>query len=200
MRYRKYLPTVFVVLALVLRVGPNASAQSEITLLAPRSMQPSMDKIVAKFESATNHKVTVTYENAKLIRQLVAKGQPLDVSLIAAPFPGAMASGTIVRSSATPVVSFLTAIAVPKGAPKPDIFTVAAVKKTLLAAESIGFEDPEFAVDGEGPMEAISKLGIADQIAAKIRVCAGSAAPYSSNAACFDPSGAAGPRRSTLTQ
>jgi ABC-type molybdate transport system substrate-binding protein len=163
-------------------------------------MQPTMDKIVAKFQSATNRKVTVTYEAAKLIRQLVAKGQPLDVSLIAAPFPGAIASGTIVRGSATPVVSFLTAVAVPKAATKPDISTPTAVKKALLGAESIGFEDPEFAVDGEGPMEAITKLGIVEQVAPKIHVCAGAANPYSPNASCYDPSGAAGPRRSTLTQ
>jgi hypothetical protein len=55
-------------------------------------------------------------------------------------------------------------------------------------------------VDGEGPMEVISKLGISEQIAAKIRVCAGSANPYEPSASCYDPSGAAGPRRSTLTQ
>ena len=141
-----------------------------------------------------------TYQAPKLIRQLVAKGQPLDVSLLTPPFPGAIASGTITASSATPVASFVTAVAVPKGAPKPDISTPAAFKKALLAAKSVGYEDPEFAIDGEGPSEAISKLGIADLIAAKIKVCAGAAAPYSPNAVCYDPSGAAGPRRATLTQ
>ncbi len=187
-------------LACALGVSSSARAQSEITLLAPRNMQPTLDRIVAKFQSITTRKVTVNYQNAKLIRQLVAKGQPADVSLIPAPFPGALASGTIVRGSATPIVSFVTALAVPKGAPKPDISTPEALKKTLLAAESVGYEDPEFAVDGEGPFEVINKLGIADAIAGKARVCAGSAAPYSPSASCYDPSGAAGPRRSTLTQ
>ena len=149
MSYRRYLSSVIFVVALMLSVCTNAQSQSEITLLAPRPMQPTIDKIVAKFQSATGHKVTVTYQAAKLIRQLVAKGQPLDVSLIAAPFPGAIASGTIVPGSATPVAGFLTAVAVPKGAPRPDISTPAAVKKALLAAKSIGYEDPEFAIDGE---------------------------------------------------
>jgi molybdate transport system substrate-binding protein len=163
-------------------------------------MQPTIDKVVAQFQSKTGQSVKVTYQTAKLIRQSVAKGEPLDVSLIAAPFPGAIASGTILLSSATPVAGFLMGVAVPKGAPKPDISTPAAVKKALLAAKSIGYEDPEFTIDGEGPAAAIDKLGIADQIAAKIRVCAGAAAPYSPASVCFDASGAPGPRRSTLTQ
>ena len=47
-------------------------------------------------------------------------------------------------SSETIVASYVTAVAVPKGAPKPDISTPAAVKKALLAAKSVGYEDPDF--------------------------------------------------------
>jgi len=187
-------------LALVFGNWTSARSQSEVSLLAPRSMQPTIDKLLANFQTKTGDQVKVTYQAPKLIRQLVAKGQPLDVSLISPPFPGAIASGTIALSSATPVAGFLTALAMPKGAPKPDISTPAAVKTALLTAKSTGYEDPEFAIDGEGPIEAINSLGIADQIAAKIKVCAGAAAPYSPSSVCYDPSGSAGPRRATLTQ
>ena len=73
-------------------------------------------------------------------------------------------------SSATPIVNILTAVGVPKGKPKPDISTPAAVKKALLAAKSIGYEDPDFTVAGQGPWEALNKLGIADQVATKSQV------------------------------
>jgi len=185
---------------LVLGCWTTARAQSEITLLAPRNMQPTMDKIVASFQTKTGNKVKVTYQAAKLIRQMGAKGEGQDVSLLTPPYPGAIASGTITLSSATPVASLLVAVAVPKGATKPDISTPAAFKKALLAAKSVGYEDPEFSMDGEAPTEAINNLGIADQIAAKIKVCSGAANPYSPEAACNDASGAAGPRRATLTQ
>jgi ABC-type molybdate transport system substrate-binding protein len=191
---------IFAAAAMALGVGTNARSQSEIALLAPRPMQPTIDKIVAQFQAKTGQNVKVTYQAAKLIRQLVSKGEPLDVSLIAAPFPGAIASGTIIPASATPVAGFLTAVAVPKGALKPDISTPAAVKKALLAAASVGYEDPEFTIDGEAPAQVIDKLGIADRIAAKIKVCAGAASPYSPNSVCYDASGSPGPRRSTLTQ
>src|SRR5260370_10022340 len=98
---------------------------------------------------------------------MVAKGQPLGVSLLIAPLPGAVASGAILPSSATSVASILTAVAVPKGRPKPDISTPAALKKALLAAKSIGYEDPPFTAAGEGPWEALNKLGIAGQMTAK---------------------------------
>src|SRR5260370_37087104 len=98
---------------------------------------------------------------------MVAQGKPLDVNLLIAPFPGAVASGTIDPRSQTLVASILTALGVPKGRPHPDISTPAAVKKALLAAKSIGYEDPDFTAAGEGPWEALNKLGIADQVAGK---------------------------------
>src|SRR6059036_1648999 len=158
------------VIVLVLGGWTSARAQSEITLLAVGPMRAPTARIVANFEAKTGQKVKVTYGNGAETRRMVAKGQGLDVSLIIAPFPGAIASGTIFPSSATLVASILTAVGVPKGRPKPDISTPAAVKKALLAAKSIGYEDPDFTVAGQGPLEALNKLGIADQVAAKSQV------------------------------
>ena len=170
MKLGKHLFTAIFTLALVFGGGIRASAQIEITLLAPGPSRAPIDKIVANFQAKTNYKVKVTYVNGVATRQTVAKGQPLDVSIIIAPFPGALASGSIIPSSATPVAGILTAVAVPKGAPKPDISTPAAVKKALLAAKSIGYEDPDFTVAGQGPVEVFSKLGITDQVASKSKV------------------------------
>jgi molybdate transport system substrate-binding protein len=161
---------------LVLGSWAGARAQGEITLLAVGPMRAPTQKIVDSFQAKTGNKVKVTYGNGSETRQMVAKGQPLDVSLIIAPFPGAQASGSIVLSSATTVASILTAVGVPKGRPKPDISTPAAVKKALLAAKSIGYEDPDFTVAGQGPWEALNKLGIAEQVAAKSQVELGPAA------------------------
>src|SRR5437899_3125051 len=173
MKNTKNVSSAIFVIALVFGSWAGAGAQSEITLLAVGPMRVPTQKIVANFEAKTGHKVKVTYGNGVETRRMVAKGQALDVSLIIAPFPGAISSGAIVPGSATLVASILTGVAVPKGAPKPDISTPAAVKKALLAAKSIGYEDPDFTVAGQGPWEAINKLGIADQIATKSKVMLG---------------------------
>jgi molybdate transport system substrate-binding protein len=170
MKSTKNACPAIVVIVLVLGGWTHARAQGEITLLAVGPMRAPTAKIVANFEAKTGQKVKVTYGNGAETRRMVAKGQGLDVSLIIAPFPGAIASGTIVPGSATLVASILTAVGVPKGRPKPDISTPAAVKKALLAAKSIGYEDPDFTVAGQGPWEALNKLGIADQVATKSQV------------------------------
>jgi len=170
LRRTRYLFSAIFVVTLVLSSYIGARAQSEITLMAAGPMRKPTEKIVAAFQAKTGNKVKVSYVNGVETRQLVAKGQPLDVNLIIAPLASAVASRTIDVSSATPVTSVVWVLAVPKGAPKPDISTPAAVKKALLAAKSIGFEDPDFTIAGQGPWEALTNLGIADQVAAKCKI------------------------------
>lgn len=170
MKHERYLSSLLSVIALLLCACASAYAQGEITLLAVGPMRAPTQKIVANFEAKTGYKVKVTYGNGADTRRMVAKGQTLDVNLMAYPFPGAVASGTIDPHSATTVTSILTAVGVPKGRPHPDISTPAAVKKALLAAKSIGYEDPDFTAAGEGPWEVLTKLGIAEQVAAKSQV------------------------------
>jgi molybdate transport system substrate-binding protein len=161
---------VAIALACIGWTSARIQAQTEITLLAVGPMRVPTQKIVGEFEAKTGTKVKVTYGNGVETRRMVAKGQPLDVSIIIAPFPGALTSGAILLNSATPITSILTAAGVPKGRPKPDISTPEAVKKALLAAKKIGYEDPDFTVAGQGPWETLTKLGIAEQVAGKSEV------------------------------
>ena len=172
MKNTKNVSSAILVIALACGgwAGARAQSASEITLLAVGPMRAPTQKIVDNFQAKTGRKVKVTYGNGVETRRTVAKGQPLDVSIVIAPFPGAISSGSVIVSSATPITSVLTAVGVPKGRPKPDISTPAAVKKALLAAKMIGYEDPDFTVAGQGPWEALNKLGIADQVAAKSQV------------------------------
>jgi molybdate transport system substrate-binding protein len=166
----------------------TAGAQTEITLLAPNPTRVALEKILPKFEAQSGNKVKVTYGGARTTTQRVSHGDPLDVSLIVAPVDGAVVSGVVIPGSRTLVASYQIAVAVPNGAPKPDISTAAAVKKALLAAKSIGYEDPEFATSGQAPAEAIRNLGIADQILSKSKICANNTT-YMPNSVCFDPHG-----------
>lgn len=173
MKNTKSLLSVLFLIAFAFGGWASARAQGEITLLAPTIARKPIDTIVANFQTKTGTKVKVTYVNGTATRETVAKGQPGDVSLIIGPFPGAIASGTIIPSSATPIANFVIGVAVPKGKPKPDISSPVAVKKALLAAKSIGYEDPDFTVAGQCPWEALNKLGIADQVATKSQVMLG---------------------------
>src|ERR1700687_5836831 len=159
----------FVAVALALAMPLSAGAQSEITLLSPDPIKATIDKLVEGFEARTGTQVKVTYGTGVSTRKTVASGQALDVSLLFAPFPEALKTGNIVPGSATVIARLRLALAVQKGAPKPDISTPEAVKRTLLNAKSILSVDPTQGSVGGIALAALDKLGIAEQVKPKIK-------------------------------
>jgi molybdate transport system substrate-binding protein len=165
----KYLMSWAVVVVLALGIPSGARAQSEITLLSPNPIETTIDKLVAQFEAKTGIHVKVTYGTGVSTRKTVASGQALDVSLLFAPFPEALKTGNIDPKSATVIARQRLAIAVKKGAPKPDISTAAAVKRTLLNAKSIISVDPEQGSVGGAVLLALDKMGLTAQVKPKIK-------------------------------
>ena len=163
-------PLSFVVVAaLVLALPSVVAAQSEITLLSPDPIKATIDKLVEGFEAKTGTQVKVTYGTGVGTRKTVASGQALDVSLLFAPFPEALKTGNIVPGSATVIARLRLALAVPKGAPKPDISTPEAVKRALLNAKSILSVDPTQGSVGGIALATLDKLGITEQVMPKIK-------------------------------
>jgi len=159
----------FVLVVLALGLSPNARAQGELTLLAPGPIKEPLDKLLAQYQTKTGNKVKVTYAGGVPSRQQVASGKGLDVDLLFAPFPEVLKTGNIDPKSATVVARVRLALAVKKGAPKPDISTPAAVKKTLLNAKSISSVDPAQGSVGGIAEACLEKLGIADQVKPKLK-------------------------------
>jgi len=165
----KYLLSSVAVVALALGISSSARAQSEITLLSPDPIKATIDKLVEGFEAKTGSQVKVTYGTGVSTRATVASGQALDVSLLFAPFPEALKTGNIVPGSATVIARLRLALAVQKGAPKPDISTLEAVRRTLLNAKSILSVDPAQGSVGGIALATLEKLGITDQVKPKIK-------------------------------
>lgn len=155
--------------AAVLAVGQSAKAQTEITLLSPNPIQTTIDKLVADFEAKTGNKVKITYGTGVSTRKTVADGGALDVSLLFAPFADALKTGNVDKKTATVIARLRLAISVQKGAPKPDISSADAVRKTLLNAKSIVSVDPAQGSVGGAALLALEKLGISEQLKSKIK-------------------------------
>jgi molybdate transport system substrate-binding protein len=165
----RYLISLLGVIALALGLSSGAQAQSEINLLAPAPIREPLDKLIAAFEAKTGTQVKVTYAGGVPSRQQVAAGKGLDVDLLFAPFPDVLKTGNVDPKSATVVARLRLALAVKKGAPKPDISTPAATKKTLLDATSIISVDPAQGSVGGIAQEAIDRLGVTDQVKPKLK-------------------------------
>jgi len=165
------MKSIFSVVAIVmaLAVSSGARAQSEITLLSPNPIKETVDKLVADFQAKTGTRVRVTYGTGVGTRKTVASGGALDVTLLFAPYDEALKTGNVVAKSATVVARLRLAIAVQKGAPKPDISTAAAVKRTLLNAKSIISVDPAQGSVGGAALLALDKMGIRAQVEPRIK-------------------------------
>lgn len=165
----KYPLSLISMVVLALGMASGAGAQREITLLSPDPIRVTIEKLVSDFEAKTGTQVKITYGTGVSTRKTVASGQALDVSLLFAPFPEALKTGNIVPSSATVIARLRLALAVQKGAPKPDISTSAAVKRTLLDAKSIISVDPTQGSVGGIALLTLNKLGITEQVKPKIK-------------------------------
>jgi molybdate transport system substrate-binding protein len=165
----KTILSFIALVALVLSVSEGARAQSEITLLSPNPIKETLDELVSDFQAKTGTKVAITYGTGVGTRKTVASGGALDVTLLFAPFDDALKTGNVMPDSATVVARLRLAIAVKKGAPKPDISTAAAVKATLLNAKSIISVDPLQGSVGGATLLALDKMGISNQVQPKIK-------------------------------
>lgn len=129
-------------LALSLGGSGNAQAQREVTLVAPGGIRAAIEQLTPGFERKTGIKLKATFGSGAGTKQQVVRGDLFDVPIVQPPYPEVLASGNVVASSATPLASVSVGVAVRKGAPKPDISSPEALRRTLLAAKSISYPDP----------------------------------------------------------
>ena len=138
----KHLLSSLLMVALIFGISHTAYAQNEVTFLAPRPVQGPIEKLIKEFEAKTNSKVKASWGSGLGTKQQVAKGEQYDVSVMFSPFAEALASGNVAKDSGATLMRLVMAIAVKKGAPKPDISTPDAVKKMLLSAKSVTTGSP----------------------------------------------------------
>jgi molybdate transport system substrate-binding protein len=75
-------------------------------------------------------------------------------------------AGKVVSGSRVDLAKSGIGVGVPKGAPKPDISTSEALKKTLLAAKSIGYSTGP---SGVYMISLFERLGVSDQVKDKLK-------------------------------
>jgi molybdate transport system substrate-binding protein len=166
---KSLVSSLLVLASLTLHVPPDAQAQTEITLLSPNPIETTINALTADFEARTGTRVKITYGTGVSTRKTVASGQALDVSLLFAPFPEALRTGNIDPKSATVIARLRLAIAVRKGAPKPDISNPDAVRRMLRTAKSIISVDPEQGSVGGAVLLTLDKLGLTQELKPKIK-------------------------------
>jgi len=163
------MKTFLLATAALLAVHVCTARADEVTLIAPGGIRAPIQKMIPDFERKTGHTVKATFGSGNGTKQQVMKGEAFDVPIVQPPLAEVIATGHVIPETETPLAIVAVALAVRKGAPKPDISTPDALKKTLLAAKSVAFPDgARGAAAGVSFDQTLKTLGIAEQMQSKI--------------------------------
>ncbi len=147
----------------------SAAESAEIKVLCANGMQTVMEDLGPKFESATGHKLAITFATGGATVKRAQSGEPADVVIsLRQGIDSLVKDGKAAADSVTPLASTGISVAMRKGFPKPDISSSEALKRTLLAAKSITYLNPaDGGASGIHFAKVIDRLGIANEMRSK---------------------------------
>jgi molybdate transport system substrate-binding protein len=139
------VPVASVVSYLLLAASASGVLNAaEIKVLSGAVTKPVMNEIIPQFERSSGHKVTIDYApTGPVIVNRIQKGEAVDVAIASQQAIADLEKqGRIAGGSPVDIAKNGVGVFVRKGAPKPDISSVEAFKRALLAAKSIAHADP----------------------------------------------------------
>jgi molybdate transport system substrate-binding protein len=163
----------FAALALVFLFIPGTAAADEVRVMISAGFYSVYAELGPAFEKATGHRLITTRgpsmgDSPEAIPTRLARGETADVVILDGGAADELAKrGFVHAGSKVNLALSQVGMVVRAGVAKPDITTVDALTRTLLAAQSVGYSD-----SGSGTYLStvlFQKLGIADQIARKSR-------------------------------
>ena len=156
-------------LVAVLLVAPLGSVLAdEINVITSGAFSAAFKQLVPIYEQKTGHKVNMHFGASMgtapdSIPTRLGRGETFDVLILAgSALQGFIEKGVIENGTRVDLANSTIGAVVRKGAPKPDISTVEALKKTLLASKSIAYS-----ASASGTYlstEVFPKLGLAEQL------------------------------------
>lgn len=145
----------------------NAASAAEIKVLASAATKEIVAELLPQFEKNSGHKVAVTWTGTADIKKRIAAGEVYDLVIVGGSVIDAFSQqGKLVAGSRVDLMKSGVGVAVRAGAKKPDVGSTEAVKKTLLAAKSVGYSSGP---SGDYVVALIDHMGIADQVKPKMK-------------------------------
>ena len=157
----------FAVLVFLSQAGIADAA--EVKVLSVLAMRAVMQDLGPKFERATGHKLAISFATAGAAVKRAQGGEAADVVIATRQgIDGLVKNGKAAADNVTALASAGISVAIRKGAPKPDISSPDALKRTLLAAKSISYVDPASGgASGIHFAKVLDRLGIANEMKSK---------------------------------
>lgn len=170
--------TVLSAAILLMAAGaPRGAAAAEIKVLTAGAFKQVLLMLVPDFEKQTGHKVIVQNDTVGALAKRIEGGEVFDLAVLTPAAVNDLSSkGKFVAGSRTNLGRVGVGVVVKEGAPKPDISSVDAFKKALLAAKSVAYIDP--AAGGSSGIYVaglLDRLGVAAEVKPKAKLIPGGA-------------------------
>jgi molybdate transport system substrate-binding protein len=151
---------------LCLSVESVAAQSAAIKVFASNGVKALVEALQKDSERATGRSLTIQFDTSAALERRIEAGESFDVVVVTTEsLDGLIKKGSVVAATRAPIARSGIGVGIRKGAPKPDIGTAAAMKRTLLEARKI-----TYAQDGASRvhiLRMLDRLGIADEMAAK---------------------------------
>jgi len=139
---------------------------SELKVLSGGAIQKGLEDVARLFEKKAGHLVTLTFATAPVLRRTVEKGAaPFDIVIAPVPLAENLAQrGLVVGGTSAVVGSVKAGVVVRAGVRAPDISSAEALRKEILASQSLVFNEGSSGIYVE---EMLQKMGVAAEAKAK---------------------------------
>ena len=124
----------------LLAFGLPVAGAAEVRVLSAGAVEPGLRPVLAAFESASGHHVALSFASAPKIRERVAAGAVFEVVIAPPAVLDELESAARIaadRAQRVGIGRVGVGVAVPPGAPRPDISSAEAFKRTLQQADSV---------------------------------------------------------------
>src|SRR5262245_17340176 len=138
---------------------------AEITVLSTHAVQEVLRELGPAFERTRRARLAIDYDPANALKRRIEEGATFDVAIVTRPVVDALTGQGKICQGIDIARSGL-GLAVRKGATKPDIASVDAFKRALLAARSVARSKE--GTSGLYFETLLTRLGIADAMRSKI--------------------------------
>ena len=161
--------TVGALVTLAICLLAQAASGAEIKVYSTIGVKSALEELGSKFVKATGNKLNVTWGLISGFTKKTQEGDVPDVLVVSrAGIDSLIKDGKIASGSDATLAKSVFAIAVKRGAPKPDISSPETLKSALLAARAVGYSDPAAGgASGVHFAKVLERLGIAPEIKAK---------------------------------
>ncbi len=151
----------------VLALSASAASAAEIKVLSGNGPKAAVIALCAQFEKATGARIDLRFGVNPEVKQKIEGGESFDVVVGNPPIVDALIKDKLVVGPRSDIGRSGLGVAVKSGAPKPDIGTVEAFKKTLLAAKAVAY--PGKGASGIYFVGLLDRMGIKDQMQGKLK-------------------------------